>query len=220
MMKIILADDHKMIRDGVKTYLENDNRFEVIGEASSGEEVLDLLKTIDGQVDVILMDINMNGMDGLECTQQVLKKYPTINILALTMLSEALHIKKMVSAGAKGYILKNSSENDIKNALMLVNSGKQFYSQEVTMTIMESMTNKKKSSSGYAPDTPLTSRETEVLKLIVKEFTNQEIADELYISVRTVDAHKRNLLEKTGAKNVAGLVLFAINNKFAEAPAT
>lgn len=130
------------------------------------------------------------------------------------MLNENHHIKKMVNAGASGYVLKNCDEEEIKKAIKTVMEDGTYYSPQVTETIMSSLGKKKtKSSSPYINEFPLTDREKEVLELIVKEYSNQEIADKLFISLRTVDAHKRNLLEKTGAKNTAGLVMFAINNQ-------
>jgi len=166
-------------------------------------------------VDIVLMDINMDVMDGIECTTEIVKIYPQVKVLALTMLAENQHIKQMLKAGAVGYLLKNSSEEEIKQGIISVNSGLPFYSPEVLQTVMNSLAvplAPKKKKSKFDISITLSEREKEVLVLVIKEFSNQEIADQLYISKRTVDAHKRNLLEKTGAKNVAGLVIYALNH--------
>jgi DNA-binding NarL/FixJ family response regulator len=212
-IKVILVDDHKLIRDGIKAHIEEDNRFEVVGEAGNGADALLIIKNVTA--DVVLMDINMDVMDGIECTAKITELYPNIKVLALTMLAENQHIKEMLKAGAVGYLLKNSTEQEIKQGIISVYNGMPYYSSDVLHTVMNSLasplSNKKKKSK-FEPTIPLTDREKEVLVLIIKEFSNQEIADKLFISKRTVDAHKRNLLEKTGAKNVAGLVIFALNN--------
>uniref|UniRef100_UPI004048E5F4 response regulator transcription factor n=2 Tax=Roseivirga sp. TaxID=1964215 RepID=UPI004048E5F4 len=129
------------------------------------------------------------------------------------MLSETQHIKKMLNYGIQGYLLKSSGEEEIKKAILEVAQGETYYSKEVTTIIMNNLRGEKAKGSRMALEVPLTLREKEVLHLIVKEYSNQEIGDELFISVRTVDAHKRNLLEKTGAKNVAGLALYAIEKR-------
>lgn len=212
-IKVFLVDDHKLIRDGIKAHFDEDERFEVVGEAPNGADALARLTQI--AADVVLMDINMDVMDGIECTTCISELYPDIKVLALTMLAENQHIKEMLKAGAVGYLLKNSTEQEIKQGILSVNNGLPYYSPEVMQTVMNSLASPvstKKKKSKFEPTIPLTDREKEVLVLVIKEFTNQEIADKLYISKRTVDAHKRNLLEKTGAKNVAGLVIFALNN--------
>lgn len=214
-MKILLVDDHKLIRDALKSYMDDDDEFEVVDEAENGQEALILLKTI--KVDVVMLDISMPVMDGIVCAQEIRKLYPEIKVLALSMMNDNQFIKQMLAAGALGYILKNSGEEEIKKALRKVNDGESYYSAEVAETVMQNMMKGGiKRSNKLVVDLPLTSREEEVLHLIIKEYTNQEIADELFISTRTVDAHKRNLLEKTGSKNVAGLVLYAIEKNLFE----
>jgi len=213
-VKVFLVDDHKLIRDGIKAHFDEDDRFVIIGEAGNGKQALEILATT--KPDVILMDINMDVMDGIECTTQVTERFPEVKVLALTMLAENQHIKEMLKAGAIGYMLKNATEQEIKQGILTVNQGASFYSPEVTQTVMNNLASPvitKKKKSRFEPQIPLTNREKEVLLLIIKEFSNQEIADTLFISKRTVDAHKRNLLEKTGSKNVAGLVMYALNNQ-------
>jgi len=208
-MKILLVDDHKLIRDAIRSYMDDDPEFEVVDEAGNGQEALILLKSIS--VDVVMIDISMPVMDGIECAQEISTSYPEIKILALSMMNDNQFIKKMLAAGASGYILKNSGEAEIKKAITAVYNGETYFSAEVNETVMQNMLKGGiKRNSKLVVDLPLTSREKEVLHLIIKECSNQEIADKLFISPRTVDAHKRNLLEKTGSKNTAGLVLYAI----------
>ncbi len=209
--KIIIVDDHKLIREGIAQYLENDPSFSLVGEASEGIEALEFLES--NEVDLVLTDISMPHMDGIDLTKKITEKYPDILVVGLTITNDNNHIKKLMNAGAKGYILKNCSASELKKAINTVVEGNTYYSPEVTETVMNSLMKKKTSIS---VDMPLTSREKEVLELIVKECSNQEIADKLFIGLRTVDAHKRNLLEKTGAKNIAGLVVYAINNNLVD----
>jgi DNA-binding NarL/FixJ family response regulator len=153
-------------------------------------------------------------MDGIELVKNIIggSSYD-FKIIALTMLSETQHIKKMLNYGIQGYLLKTCGEEEIKKAIVEVAKGGTYYSQEVTTIIMNNLRGEKAKGSRMSLEIPLTPRETEVLHLIVREYSNQEIGDELFISVRTVDAHKRNLLEKTGAKNMAGLALYAIEKR-------
>lgn len=211
-VKIILVDDHKMIREGIKTYLAEDPNYEILGEAENGVDCLKKLESLE--VDLVLSDLNMPEMDGLELAKELKEKHPDIKLIALTMMGESQHIKQMLAEGAMGYLLKNCGEHELKLAIQNVMLGGTYYSPEVTNIIMNNIRKvKTKSSSNVAMEMPLTDREKEVLRLILKEYSNQEIADELFISVRTVDAHKRNLLDKTGSKNVAGLVIYAVDRQ-------
>lgn len=207
---ILLVDDHKIIRDGLKLYFEDSEQYEVSAEAENGQKALVHLQ--NGDFDIVITDISMPEMDGISLTQTIKEQNPEQKVMALTMMGENQHIKHMLSAGVNGYILKNSDKGEIIKAIETILGGENYYSGEVTKIIMDSMSGKKKPTQRLTLETPLTTREKEVLKLIVKEYSNQEIADELFISSRTVDAHKRNLLEKTGCKNVAGLVVYALEH--------
>jgi DNA-binding NarL/FixJ family response regulator len=125
-IKVFLVDDHKLIRDGIKAHFDDDDRFDVVGEAANGQIALELLKKLD--VDIVLMDINMGEMDGIECTSIICEQFPNIKVLALTMLDENQHIKEMLKAGAVGYLLKNSNEQEIKQGIISVCEGQPFYS--------------------------------------------------------------------------------------------
>lgn len=211
-VKVIVVDDHKMIRDGIKSMLLSQKGYKIIGEASNGVEALSLLKL--EQPDLVIMDINMPEMSGVECTSKIKEQYPDVKVLALTMHDEESYLAKMMDAGAVGYILKDLGKDELLKALTAIADGKHYFSPEITISVIKELTSPTKSSSKNL--SPLTDREMEVLELVYKEYSNQEIADKLSISIRTVDAHRRNLLEKTQSKNTAGLVKYALtNNLFA-----
>lgn len=208
-IKVLLVDDHKIVRDGIKLMLEPQAGIDVVAEAESGNDVESLLDKTS--VDVIVMDINMPGMNGIATTKMVKDKFPSVKVLALTMSSDDSHIRQMVQAGASGYVMKSAGRDELTRAIHDVMEGKHYFSDQATQSIMLDLVKNKGKSS--APDPiHITDREVEVLQMIVKEHTNQEIAEKLYISPRTVDAHRRNLLQKTGARNTAGLVKYAFQN--------
>ena len=206
-IRIILVDDHSMIREGLRSFLEEDE-ITVVAEAKNGVDALEKLEQIE--VDVVVSDIMMPEMDGIELAKQIREKYPNLHILALTMMNESYNIKKMLGAGALGYLLKDCTQDELIQAIKTVAQGKNYYSGEVTQIIMEGFGGKPKEKSRVVHEIALTDRELEILHLICKEKTNSEISEELFVSLRTVEAHKRNLLVKTGCKNVAGLVLYAV----------
>ena len=210
-IKILIIDDHRIVRDGIKLYLDNDPEYEIVAEGSSGYDAINLMK--QKEVDLILMDINMEGMDGIETTKKIMEEHPQVKVIAITMHNDYQHIKAMMDAGAGGYLLKNCDESELKHALKAVTEDDIYYSKEVAQTVMNNLAKKRSKSRSEALATPLTPREKEVYQLIMEEYSNQEIADKLFISVRTVEVHKRNLLEKTGAKNTTGLVLYAVKNE-------
>lgn len=209
-LKIAIVDDHDIVRDGIRLLLEDEPGFDVAWEARHGKEALQACK--DHDTDLIIMDITMPEMDGIEATKKITEQYDEVKILALTMLNEDQHIRKMIKAGASGYVLKSAGRDELIKAINAIADGQHYFSDEATQSILQELVNPVVSRSSSPKDIHITEREMEVLKLIVNEFTNQEIADKLYVSVRTVDAHRRNLLQKTGAKNTAGLVKYALQN--------
>lgn len=209
--KIFLVDDHKMVREGLKSFLQENPELDVIGEAENGQDCLDQLDSLSP--DIILTDLNMPVMDGLDLTINLKKSFPDIKVITLTMMDESQHIKKMLAEGVVGYLLKNCSEEELLTAIKTIANGGTYYAPEVTNLIFNSIRKVKPTKKRMSVQHPLSDREKEVLHLILKEKANQEIADELFISVRTVDAHKRNLLDKTGSKTITGLVLYAIDNQ-------
>lgn len=207
-IKVLIADDHKIVRVGLRGILEREEDITVVGEAEDGNEVLDILK---GTVtDVVLMDIDMGRTNGIATTQKVKASYPDVQVLALTMHEEQGHIVGMLEAGASGYLLKNAGREELLAAVHTVVKGDSYFSNQVSATLLQALTNVKRRSAPANSNTPLSDREIEVLQLIAKEYSNGEIAEKLFISIRTVDTHRRNILEKLQLKNTAGLVKYAI----------
>ncbi len=203
---VILVDDHKLFREGLKLLLENLDYIKSVHEASNGVEFLDLIKNF--QADIIFIDIEMPLMDGIMATKQALKLYPNLNIIALSMYGEESYYTQMINSGAKGFILKNSGMKDIETAISNVLSGNNYISQEILNSLILGIGKKTKTPKS----SELTEREEEVLFHICKGLSNQQIADALYLSKRTVDKHRENLLSKTHANNTAGLVMYAVKN--------
>ncbi|MEA1874315.1 MAG: response regulator transcription factor [Bacteroidota bacterium] len=217
MISVLIVDDHKILRDGISAIFKTNGDIKVIGECEDGDEVLDFLKT--HKVDVILMDIMMPKMNGIDCTKMVKSKHPKIKILTMSMHNESNYIQSMLEVGANGYILKNTSGEEMHKAIKMVNEGKPYFANEVTNVIMNSYLHPEKKSTKtnkISMETELTKRETDVLKLITDELTNKEIGKQLNISSRTVDTHRRNLLQKIGAKNSIGLIRYAYNSGLIE----
>lgn len=207
MKRIMLVDDHEMIRDAIKLYFLNNEEYSVNAEASDGVEALDLLR--ENEYDLVLSDINMPNMNGIEFSKEVRSMYPDNPILILTMFDDITHVKKLIEIGVNGFVLKNANKNILLEAVDKVMNGGEYYSKEV-YEILISNISKRKAVQRITYEEPLSNREKEILQLIAKEYSNQEIADKLFISIRTVETHKGNLLGKTGCKNVAGLVMFAV----------
>lgn len=214
MIKLLLVDDHKIIRDGIKALFKGNDNIEIIGECNDGSEVLGFLK--GNKVDVILMDINMPAQNGIDTTKQIVDEFPDMKIIALTMHNEEGHISKMVKAGAVGYVLKNTDKAELVSAVTKVSEGGNYFNADLAEIMMskymkDSPPVNKKTSLVSVDD--LTNREIQILKLIAEEYTNNEIAAKLFISPRTVDTHRQNILQKLGVRNTAGLVRFAIQNE-------
>ena len=209
-IRIIIADDHQLFRNGLKLLLNSFTEFEVTGEASNGEEFLMLLKTTPA--DIALMDISMPEMDGIEATRRGLKICPSLNIIALSMYGEDEYYYKMVDAGAKGFLLKDSDISEVREAIITVIKGGSFFSQELLYHVIQKIKLREQEPKSAV----LSKREKEILLKICEGFSNHEIAESLFISKRTVDKHRANLLGKTNSKNTASLILYAIRNKLIE----
>lgn len=207
MIRILIADDHRVFRDGIISILENLEDIHVVGEASDGREVLEQMESANP--DVVLLDISMGNVNGIDTAIILKQSYPTAKILVLSMHHESSYIVRMLEVGAAGFLLKDSGSRELVNAIRTVAEGGVYYSKQVSAAIIEHLTNRTKGKEKRI-NIPLTKREQEVLRLIAEENSNAEIADRLFISIRTVDTHRRNLLEKLGAKNTAGLVKAAI----------
>ncbi len=206
-IRIILVDDHTLFRDGLRRLLANDGRFTVVGEAASGREFLDLAARTG--TDVVFMDIDMpGGMNGIEASRLVLERDPDMKIVALSMHGEHEYYFPMVELGVKGFLLKNSDFADVARAAETVADGGTYFSQELMGSLVSALRGTGELPKGEA----LSEREAEILPLICKGFSNQEIADRLFISKRTVDKHRANILSKTGCRNTASLVVYAVKN--------
>ncbi len=208
MIKILIADDHQMFIDGIRSLLSGNQRYTIAGEAQNGKEVLEIVAGTD--TDLVLLDMNMPIMDGLTVLKVLKEKYPGIKVIMLTMFDTPDYIQRLLKAGADGYILKNTGKAELTEGIEAVMKGQSFFSAEVTKIIMEGLQGKKNKSSAVKVE--LTQRETDVLKLIAKEHTTQEIADALFISTNTVETHRKNLIAKLGVRNLAGLVKYALQS--------
>jgi len=208
MIKVIVVDDHKVFSDGIISILNEVDDIHVVSSASNAMELTHLLAK--DPVDVILMDISLGKESGLDITKTVKEMYPEMKVLILSMHAERGYIVKAIECGANGYLLKEIGGDEMVIAIRAVYNGGTYYSQQVSSIIMNQFAAFQKDRTRGVSDVQLTPREKEVLILITKEYTNQEIANELFISIRTVDTHRRNLLEKLSAKNTVGLVKYAI----------
>lgn len=209
IIKVALVDDHVLFRNGLKLLLNNEPNIEVTMEASDGSIFLSQL-SVDTPPDIVLMDISMPNMDGIEATRLAVERIPNIKIIALSMFGEEDYYYKMISAGVKGFLLKNSEINDVKEAIAQVMAGNSYFSQELLYNVIKNM---HQSKEVLEETETLSKRELQVLGEICKGLSNQEIADTLFISKRTVDKHRANLLSKTNSKNTANLIMYAIKNK-------
>ena len=206
-IRIALVDDHALFRNGLKLLLSD--RFSVVMEAQNGKEFVDNL-TPDNAPDVVLMDISMPVMNGIDAAQAAISKVPGLKIIALSMFGEEDYYYEMINAGAKGFLLKNSDIKDVTDAIEQVATGNSYFSQDVLYNVIRNFSPRKETDSD---DITLSKRELQVLQGICKGLSNQEIADTLFISKRTVDKHRSNLLSKTNSKNTAELIMYAIKNK-------
>ena len=207
---IILVDDHSLFRNSLKGLLEHCAGCRVVGEAASGEEFLAML---DGEIeaDIVFMDFAMPGLDGAQTTERALARRPDLRIITLSMFGEESYYSRMVEAGARGFLLKDSDIDDVIEAIRTVMAGGSYFSPALLSSLAVRMRTR-----SDVPDEALSSREREILVAVCRGLSNQEIADELFISKRTVDKHRANILEKTGCKNTASLVVYAIRNGIVE----
>lgn len=208
-LSVLVVDDHKILRNGLTSLLKASEIVSKVYELDNGKSAVDFIRK--NKVDIILMDIKMPELNGIDATKMILDINPKAKIIALTMYDQESYISEMLDAGVKGYILKNTELDELIFAIKKVYGGEMFFSSQVTSIITSNVIKQK--PKVVASIDKLTKRELQILKFIAEEYTNQEIADKLFLSPRTIDTHRRNLLIKIGAKNTAGLVKFAINNK-------
>jgi len=205
-IKIAIVDDHDLFREGIRLVLGQIENFEVVFDTSSGILFLEFLQ--NSFPDVVLMDINMPVMDGVETTQKGIELQANLNVIALTMFSDTTHYTQMINAGVKGFILKKSNKYELQQAIHTVCSGGNYFSQEILQKMAFRSVN---FSSGHDQ---MTQRELEVLNLVCKGFTSQEISDKLFISIKTVEVHRANILHKSEVRNSGELILWAIKNNY------
>jgi DNA-binding NarL/FixJ family response regulator len=217
-IKLLIVDDHKIIINGIRAMLEDVPHIQIIGEAYNGREAVEFVKK-NHLIDLVIMDIKMPEVNGIEATKVILSEYPNIRVLGLSMFDDNLYISNMLQAGASGYILKNTDKQELITAIQKVAKGETYFSRKVTSIVMQTFVSKNiappQLNIEIKPE-ELTYREIEILKLIAQQMTNQEIADKLQISPRTVHSHRRSLMQKMGVKNTAGLVRYAIQNNLIE----
>lgn len=210
-IRILIADDHQMFIDGLKALLKREKSFQIIGEVNSGGHAIEFITKT--RPDMLITDISMPGVSGIELTRWVKQNYPEIKVLVLTMYNDREIVNEILMSEAEGYILKNTGKQELINAINRINDNSTYYSTEV-LNIM--MTRLKKQKSIEENIAILTPREIEILRLIMEEFSSEEIADKLFISKHTVDTHRKNIIQKTNTRTIVGLLKFAIENNLTE----
>lgn len=211
LVNLILADDHEIFRKGLEVTLKRIPYVDNVYHAENGKDVLDLLKTT-GNIDVIIMDIRMPKMDGLEATRLLRPHYPSVKIIALSMMDDKASIVQMFKAGANGYLLKNTNKLELQDAIENVLQGNKYFAKEVANIIVNHELDHLPIPMRTAFSTELTTREVDILQLICHQYSTKEISDILCISEKTIEGHRKSLLEKTRSKNIAGLVWYALEN--------
>lgn len=206
-IKLLIADDHKILLEGIVSLFQSEGSFDVAATASNGYEVMELVNKND--YDVCLLDINMPGLDGIEAAKLIKAAKPSIKIVMLTTYNDKEIISELIHIGVSGYLLKNSDKSELVEAIFKVMSGRYYFSAEIEEIIMQAVSEKKN------PEViVLTEREIEIVKLLAREYTNDKIAAELHISYRTVETHRKNIMQKTKSHNLAGLLKHAYSKGF------
>lgn len=209
-IRIVIADDHHILLDGLKAMLLKHKNIDVVDTYDNGQDLFDNLSKTKPQV--ALVDINMPGLNGKEVTLKIKEFFPDIQVITLSMYDDAGHIMEMIEAGVSGYLLKNVNDKELVDAIKVVNDGKLYFSSEVSERITTMAIQQQKKLE--EPEEPkLTARELEILKLIADEYSNAQIAETLFISERTVETHRKNMLRKTGNKTIVGLLKYALSKK-------
>ena len=211
-IRILLADDHPLIRSGIATLLQSYKDFEIVGEAQDGEEAVEKTKVL--KPDVLIIDLSMPKLSGTEATGIITKKHPDVKVLVLTMHENEEYVYQILKSGAGGYVLKSAGKEELSAAIRAVAKGEKFFSPRVSEIMAESYVRRKErgETSSKVEVIPLTRREKEILRLVVTGLTNQQIADQLCISPRTVDTHRTNIMQKLDIHDVANLVRYAIEH--------
>lgn len=211
-IRLVIADDHQLMLDGLRAMLSESEKVEIVGTAKNGKELLELLDNTPA--DVIMLDINMPQMDGIQATSQIKEKFPETKILIVSTHDDTRLVKEIYKLGAKGYVLKTAGQQTLIDAVHAIAKGKTYFSPEIQNKLTEAFLEGQQKENPNEAMLPisLTRREKEILKLIAMEYTGKEIASELHISINTVETHRKNLLRKLKAKNTAGLVKYAMKH--------
>ncbi len=208
MIRILIADDHPLMAEGIKNTFSKSEDIHVSVVVTNGKEVLDYVKDI--HVDVVLLDIDMPIMNGIDCAKELIKSYPSIHVAILSMHQEKSIISNLIEYGVKGYMLKTIPNNELIQAVKTIYSGGSYFNTDVTKALLRKDTEQIASNTSVQI---LSDREVEIVKLLVDGLTNNQIGDKLHISPRTVDTHRTNIMKKIQVKNVAGIIRYAFQNK-------
>jgi two-component system, NarL family, response regulator NreC len=208
MIRIVLADDHTVLRAGLRSLLERHRDFQVVGEASDGRELLRLVDQL--KPDVVITDIGMQQLNGTEATQQIVSKHPGVRVVILSMHSDESYVLRALKAGARGYLVKESAESDLVSAIHTVHSGSAFFSPSVSALLVEDYVRQMRHKNIEDSYELLSSREREVLQLIAEGKSNKDIANLLHLSLHTVETHRGNILQKLNLHSVPELILYAV----------
>lgn len=210
MIKVILAEDHEIVRDGIKMLLEKDAKLQIVGEADNGQEVLDIIEA-GQEVDVVLADIHMPEMDGMALIKALKEVHPMVSIIILSMLDNEKYVAQAFAQGASGYLLKTVTADELVFSLKHVNAGGRYLCSELSIRLMDERFNPARHPDLLNKDAAdFSLREIEILHLLSEGHTNQEIADKLFISKRTVEGHRQNMIDKLGVRNTAALIRYAV----------
>lgn len=209
-INVLLADDHEIFRDGFQIMLKKQNIVQLVGEAENGKELVEMAANL--KPDVIITDIKMPKMDGIEATRLLSEKFPEIGIIALTMFDDDNLIIDMLEAGARGYLVKNAPKDEIIEAITTVYNQETYYCRHTTNKLAQMIAKSKFNPYKKSPKTEFTEREKQIITLICDEYSNKEMASKLDLSIRTVEGHRKNIEEKMNVKNTAGIVVYAIKN--------
>jgi len=207
-IKLVLAEDHTIVRQGLRSLLDHTEEFEIVGEAENGRQAVSLVEKL--RPDVVLMDVSMPVLNGIEATRRIKKNFPEVKVLVLTMHDNEEYIFQILHAGASGYLLKKSAHRDLFDGIRAVSSGGSFLSPSISKKLVEDYVRRTRSEADLGEIQKLTPREREVLQLIAEGQSNREIAEDLYLSVKTVETHKAHLMDKLDLHNTADLTKYAI----------
>lgn len=208
---ILIADDHQIFLDGLKALLKKEKHLQLTGEVCNGRVALDMI--IKNQPDLLITDINMPGLTGVELTREVKSRFPEVKVLVLSMFNDRDIVSDILMSEAEGYILKNAGKQELINAINRILDNSTYYCNEVTNIMLSRVRKQKMIEKNTATLTP---REIEIIKLIMEEYSSEEIAGKLFISKRTVDTHRKNIIHKTNTRTLVGLIMFAIENNLVE----